>query len=121
MPKKAAKKIARNKPKAQASKPTAIEELDELLGESQATPQVQLPAGASLGQSTPTPQPVQVKAKADTHVQQLRTGIPEASIPVCPIKGADDLGDKDPEVMAWWEKNHPDLFEKKYQGRKTNG
>lgn len=38
--------------------------------------------------------------------------------PVCPIKGAIDAGDKDPEVVAWWYDNHPELAEKKYASRR---
>lgn len=37
--------------------------------------------------------------------------------PVCPIKGKIGMGDKDPEVIAWWKANYPDEFEIKYAGR----
>lgn len=35
----------------------------------------------------------------------------------CPIKGSIQLGDKDPEVMAWWKENNPEEYERRYAGR----
>ena len=37
---------------------------------------------------------------------------------ICPIPGAPNLGDKDPEVIAWWQKNHPEEFKNRYAGRR---
>lgn len=44
---------------------------------------------------------------------------PERPLPIiCPIVGASHLGDKDPEVVEWWQKNHPEEFKKRYHNRR---
>lgn len=51
--------------------------------------------------------------------QQNQTGGGNAASEIkCPINGG-DLGDKSPEVVAWWFQNHPDLAAKRYEGRKV--
>lgn len=37
---------------------------------------------------------------------------------ICPIAGSPQSGDKDPAVVAWWFKNHPEQAKNKYAGRR---
>lgn len=37
---------------------------------------------------------------------------------ICPIAGSPQFGDKDPAVVAWWFKNHPEQAKNKYAGRR---
>ncbi len=53
--------------------------------------------------------------------QQNQTGQGNAANPesiICPIPGG-PLGDKSPEVVAWWFKNHPEEAAKRYENRKV--
>jgi hypothetical protein len=37
--------------------------------------------------------------------------------PVCPFPGDPSMGDKDPEVVAWYRDNAPEEFERRYANR----
>ncbi len=39
-------------------------------------------------------------------------------LPACPVPEDPRQGDKTPGVIAWWFKNHPEIAEKKYSGRR---
>lgn len=52
------------------------------------------------------------ETKDSTHLERITLPI------ICPIVGASHLGDKDPAVVDWWRKNHPEEFKKRYYGRR---
>lgn len=81
---------------------------DLLEGKDPATPEPR----TDVDQVTKQPKPAKGGAKAATLAE-----IDEV-LPSCPIPEDPRKGDKTPGVIAWWFKNHPEIAEKKYSGRR---
>lgn len=77
------------------------------------------PTGEPASSVDEVPSEYNEKAVENVIVDQIATPDARMALPIiCPIVGASHLGDKDPAVVDWWRKNHPEEFKKRYHGRR---
>lgn len=58
------------------------------------------------------------EAEEPVEAEDAEESKPEISAEPEPPKGNPTMGDKDPEVIAWWFRNRPDEAAKRYADRK---
>lgn len=77
------------------------------------------PTGEPASSADEVPSEHNKEAVENVIVDQIATPDSRINLPIiCPIIGASHLGDKDPAVVDWWRKNHPEEFKKRYHGRR---
>lgn len=77
------------------------------------------PTGEPASSVDEVPSEHNKQAVENVIVDQIATPESRINLPIiCPIVGASHLGDKDPAVVDWWRKNHPEEFKKRYHGRR---
>jgi hypothetical protein len=92
------------------SKPLTDEQVVEVAG-----------AVAELPHETVKPRGVTVEVRPLTDEEATALALAESQAfnepPVCPFPGDPSMGDKDPEVVAWYRDNAPEEYARRYANR----